>query len=146
LKKSKSGNLSERKIRGPLVAQYRCIVERNPARPSSPLCVVTAARVIYENMAHHLSGHGEEMDPVLPMCLAGTNQLKVSFVNQSGPLKRLARFLLRHLFRRQPPQLIIDHWQKLVGGVRVTLPGGGQDASDLVQYEILRDKKGGENR
>jgi hypothetical protein len=57
-------------------------------------------------------------------------------------LERLARLLLGQLVRRQLPQLIVDQRQKLLGGVRVALLDGGQDASDFGHWRCA----GGEER
>jgi hypothetical protein len=52
-------------------------------------------------------------------------------VDQGGCLERLARLLLRQLLRRQLAQLVVDQRQELLGGVRVALLDGGEDARDV---------------
>ena len=56
-------------------------------------------------------------------------------MNQRGGLKRLAGLLLSHLLGGQLAQLVIDQRQELLGGVRVALLDGGQDARDLTHGE-----------
>ena len=53
-------------------------------------------------------------------------------MNQSRGLEGLPGLLLGEFLRRQFPQLIIDKWQELLGGVRIALLDGGQDAGNLI--------------
>ena len=52
-------------------------------------------------------------------------------MHQGRGLERLPRLLLGQLLRRQLAQLVVDQRQELLGGVRVALLDGGQDAGDI---------------
>ena len=56
---------------------------------------------------------------------------QVGLVDQGGRLERLPRLLLGQLLGRQLAQLVVDQRQELLGGVRVALLDGGQDAGDV---------------
>ena len=72
------------------------------------------------------------MTAVVPVWfLAGADQPQVGFVNQGGGFERLSRLFLGQLLRRQLAQLVVDQRQELLGGVRVALLDGGQDARDV---------------
>jgi hypothetical protein len=64
--------------------------------------------------------------------LSTIHQPDVRLVDKGGRLERLAGLLLGQLLRRQPAQLVVDQRQQLLGGVRVALVDGGQDAGDFV--------------
>jgi hypothetical protein len=63
--------------------------------------------------------------------LLDIHESEVCLMHQGGGLERLARRLLGHLLRRQLPQLVVNEGQKLLGGLRVALVDGGQDARDF---------------
>jgi hypothetical protein len=52
-------------------------------------------------------------------------------MDERGRLKSLARFLLGQLLPRQLLQLVVDQRQQLLGGVRIAVLDGGQDAGDV---------------
>src|SRR5262249_39618818 len=75
---------------------------------------------------------GKEVSAAVPVLeLLHVHQSQVDLVDQGGSLERLARCLLGHLLGGQPPQLVVNQRQQLLGGVRVALLDGVQDASDL---------------
>ena len=59
------------------------------------------------------------------------HQPEVGLVDQRRGLERLAGLLLGHLCGGQLAQLVVDQRQELLGGVRVALLDGGQDARHL---------------
>ena len=59
------------------------------------------------------------------------HQPQVRLVDQGRRLERLAGLLLGQLLRGQPAQLVVDQRQELLGGLRVALLDGGQDARDF---------------
>src|SRR5947209_20614871 len=56
-------------------------------------------------------------------------------MHQGRRLQRLAGLFLSHLLGRQLPELVIDEGQELLGGVRVTLLDGRQDARKIAHEE-----------
>src|SRR5437588_12147527 len=79
------------------------------------------------------------MTPAVPTLFNGgltrtarlRHQPQVRVMDQRCGLQSLAGLLLCQLLRRQLAQLIVDERQELLGGVRVTLLDGGQDAGDV---------------
>ena len=57
---------------------------------------------------------------------------EVRLVDQGRGLERLARLLVGQLLRGQLAQLVVDQRQELLGGVRIALLDGGQDARNFV--------------
>ena len=72
--------------------------------------------------------------PRLSQCWAWSpsDQPQVGLVDQGRGLERLAGLLLGQLLGRQLAQLVVDQRQELLGGVRVALLDGRQDAGDVV--------------
>ena len=66
--------------------------------------------------------------------LSPINQSQISFVDQCGGLKRLARLFLGQPLGGQPAQFVVDQRQQLLGGMRVALLDGGQDAGDFIHW------------
>ena len=62
---------------------------------------------------------------------SASDQAQVGLVDQGGGLERLARLLLGQPLRRQLAQLVVDQRQQLLGGVRVALLDGRQDAGHV---------------
>ena len=82
---------------------------------------------------HGLGSGGKEVSPAVPVLrLVHIHKPDVGFVDQGGGLEGLARLLVSNLLGRKPPQLVIDEWEELVGGVRVALLEGAEDTGDLV--------------
>ena len=69
--------------------------------------------------------------------LLRVHQPQVRLVDQGRGLERLARLLLGQPLRGQLAQLVVDQRQQLLGGVRVALLDGGQDAGDLAHWHYL---------
>lgn len=112
--------------------EAQVLIKIGAAQTSAVLYPALAAGLFYENPPHRFSRCGEEMAPAVPaLGLVHINQPNVGFVNQGGSLQRLSRLLLRHPLRRQLAQLIIDQRQQLLGGTRVALFDGREDAGDV---------------
>jgi hypothetical protein len=126
----------ERLIQGEQVVVARFpeaqgLVQADAAPPAAMLGPPLAPGLVDEDAAHGLGGGGEEVAPAVPVLdLVHVHQPEVRLVDQGGGLEGLARLLLGQLLRRQPAQLLVDQ-QQLVGGARVALLDGRQDARDL---------------
>src|SRR5262249_10730058 len=66
---------------------------------------------------------------------------QVGFVDQGGGLERLPGRLLGHPLCGQLTQLLVDERQQLLGGVRVALLDGAQDARDLT-HKVKHNRRG----
>jgi hypothetical protein len=102
--------------------------------PAAPLAMFVAC-LIDEDAAHSLGGSGEEVAPAVPVLgLVAINQTQVGLMDQGRGLKCLSWLLLCEFLRREPTQLLVDQGQQLLGGRRVALLDGRQDARDLVAH------------
>ena len=70
--------------------------------------------------------------------LVAVHQPQIGLVDQGRGLERLAGLLLGQLLGGQLAQLVVDQRQELLGGVRVALLDGGQDARDVGHKAPLR--------
>ena len=61
----------------------------------------------------------------------GVHEPQVGFVDQGRRLERLAGAFVCHLMGRESLQLVVHQRQQFVGGVRVALLNGQQDAGDF---------------
>jgi hypothetical protein len=92
-----------------------------------------AARLFYKDAAHGLCGGGEEMAAAVPLLrLLDIDQPEVGFVYQGGRLECVARLFLGQTLSGQLPQLLVDQGQELLGGARVALRNGREDASNVI--------------
>ena len=81
-----------------------------------------STRLFHENPPHCLRGGGKEVASTIPLLgLVRIDQPEIRLVYQRGGLERLPRLLVSKLRRRELAQLVVDEWQELLGGCRVTL-------------------------
>jgi hypothetical protein len=108
-------------------------------RLADPFPTAFAAGLVHQDAAHGLGRGGKEVAAAVPLRLShlrvarrrGRNQPQIGFIHQGGRLQCLPRLLVGELLGRQLAQLVVDQRQELVGGVRVALFDGGQDAGDI---------------
>ena len=67
------------------------LIQRHALRIAAALAIRTAARMVYQNSAHHLRAEGQKVRTVLTLDAAGSNQLEVGFIGQGSRLQRMAR-------------------------------------------------------
>jgi hypothetical protein len=99
-----------------------------------------AAGVFDEDTAHGLGGRGKKVAATVPasrLRLRGLTppahqEPKVSFMDQSGGVERLARFFACQLLSGQPAQLVINQRQQLIGRLRLSALDGVQELSEIV--------------
>lgn len=108
-------------------------VEWDTSTPAAALVGLLASGLIHEDAAHGFGRGGEEMAAAVPLLLllVVAHEPQISFVNQGGSLECLPGRLPGQPMRRQLPQLLIDERQKLLGGLRIALLDGAQNAGDL---------------
>ena len=88
-----------------------------------------AAGVLDQDAAHRFGRSGKEMSPAVPVLrFLPVHEADVDFMNQGRRLEGLPCGFLGHLLRRESAQFVVDLRQQLLGGVRVALFNGGQDA------------------
>ena len=66
-------------------------------------------------------------------------------MDQRCGLERLAGCLLNQFLGSQLPQLLVDEWQQLFGGMRIALLNGAEDARNVVHgHEDNRSREVGQ--
>jgi hypothetical protein len=104
------------------------IVKLDALELSAAFGALLASRLLDENPSNCLGRGGEEEAAAVPLLnLFGIHKPEIRLVYQCRRLKRLAGFLMVHLLGRQPPQLIVDERQKLLGRLGIALLDGRQD-------------------
>src|SRR6266496_2972510 len=112
-------------FRGAFLRHYCGFVESYFARVAAALGIVFTSRMIDQNLAHRLRGHGEEVGAVSPvrrMILA--HQLEVGFIDQRGGLQCMFRTLALHVAVRAPAQILINKRRQLVERSLIPLTPG----------------------
>src|SRR5205807_5538587 len=108
------------------------LVQRDLLLTPAMLVAMFTTGLLDQNPPHGLGGGGEEVAPAVPVLgPVNVHQAEIGFVNQGGSLKGLPWVLLGQLPPCQFAQLMVDKRQELLGGVRIALLDGGQDASDF---------------
>src|SRR5262249_8051547 len=99
---------------------------------STPLEGALASGVVDEDSTHGLRSRSEEMSAIAPVrSLPCANQAQIRLVDQRRCLERLARFFVSQLLRGELAQLVVHQGEQFLGGVRVAVFDGGEDASDF---------------
>ena len=88
------------------------------------------ARVIHQNVAHHIRRDGEKVRPVLPTNAVHLNQPEEHFVNQGCGLQRVAYALLVHVDARHPAQFHIHLRRQCIERLVIASPPGFQKLGD----------------
>jgi len=92
-----------------------------------------AAGLFNENAAHGLGGGAEEMSPAREVWIRVAHQPQPGFMHQRGGLQSLVGAFIRHARRRQLAQLLIDQRKQFIGGLRVAVLDGLQNAGNVAQ-------------
>src|SRR5262249_40257671 len=107
-------------------------VELDAPELAAPLVTLLAPRLLDEDPPHGLRGRSEEVAAAVPwLGLIHVHEPDVGLMDQGRGLECLAGLFLGELLGRQLAQLVIDQRQKLLGGVRIALLDGRQDAGDI---------------
>jgi hypothetical protein len=69
--------------------------------------------------------------------LFGVDEPEVRLVNQGGGLERLAGLLVRQPLGGQLAKLVVDEWEQSLGGLRIALLDGREDAGHVVHDHDL---------
>ena len=77
------------------------------------------------------------MSAVLPLNGLGTEDPKISFVQNGGGLQCMLAVLAAHLTRRNPMQIAVDHFHELVRSFHVARPPSVEKARDIVRLAIF---------
>jgi hypothetical protein len=76
--------------------------------------------MVYQNLAHHTRGNGEEVDPVLPGKL-GAEDFQISFMNEAGGIEAVVKFVSAHTAGGERAEFRIDEGEQIM--IRVGLSG-----------------------
>src|SRR5262245_18221748 len=118
-------------VRGVVHGRQRVQIDALPTAAALETALLLGA--VDEEAAHGLGTGGEEVAAAVPVpFLSVPDQAQVGLVTQGCRLEGLAGPLAGQLLGGEPPQLLVDQWQELAGGVRVALLVGRQDPRDLV--------------
>jgi hypothetical protein len=85
-----------------------------------------SARGIHQNAPHHLRREREELRAVPPAGVLDIYQTKVSFVDQSGGLKRVPVPLIPHIAASHAQQVVVNNRCQAVKRGLVAIPPGPQ--------------------
>ena len=80
------------------------------------------ARALHQDPPHGFGRGREEMPPALPVGILRADQSNVGFVDQRRRLERMSGRFLRELLGGQEAQLLVEHRQKLIGGLQIAPP------------------------
>ena len=80
------------------------------------------ARVVDEDVAHHLRGHGEEVRAALPVHVLLPDQPQEGLVHQGGRLERMAAPLAIDVAVRQAMERVVDERQELAERRLIAVP------------------------
>ena len=78
--------------------------------------VFVTTGMLEDDPPHHLSGHTEELSPILPLDPVLIDQLEEGLVDQSGGLQGVILPLVSHVPLRLSVQLIVDHGHEVLEG------------------------------
>ena len=110
----------------------RSVGQLHPLERPAVLAPLLAPRRLDQDAPHGLGRGGEEVAAAVPVLdLFDIHQPQVRLMHQGRGLKRLPRFLLGELLRRQFAQLVVDERQELLGGLRVALFDCRQNAGHI---------------
>ena len=100
---------------------------------AASLAAVLAAGVLDEDAAHGLGGGGEEVAAAVPVLVARSAPTSRRYASWTRAVAWSVwpGFSWASFCGRQLAQLVVDQRQQLLGGVRVALLDGGQDAGDV---------------
>src|SRR5262249_47198951 len=94
-----------------------------------------ATCLVNQDAAHGLGGGGEEVAAAVPVLgLFDIHQAQIGLVDQGRGLEGLSRLFLSQQLGREPAQFVVDQGDEWLGGGRVALLDGRQDARDLTHW------------
>jgi hypothetical protein len=74
--------------------------------------------VVYKDAAHHTSGHGEKVGPILPVDALHVHKPEVGLVDQGSRLQAVTRAFAGNTAPGNPPKLFMYQGHKpLKGGI-----------------------------
>ena len=74
------------------------------------------------NATHRLGGSPKEVPTTVPvLSFLDIHQADIGVMHQRRRLQRLARLLLSQSCGRQPPELVVDEWQRLFSRAGITM-------------------------
>jgi hypothetical protein len=95
--------------------------------------VPSPPRVVDQNVAHQLRGHGEEVSTILPTNTLRARKANIGLVNQRRGLERVALALALHVAMRDASYLVVDQRGQAIEGRTVSLPPFDQQARQIIR-------------
>src|SRR5262249_31887000 len=134
-------------------ADQLALEQINALPVAAALEALLRARLLDQDAAHRFRGGEKKVATVgkrsrpgsaspVSILLPALHQSQVRFMDQGRGIERLPRLLVRELLGRQFAQLLVDQRQELLGGGRIALLDGGQDARD-VAHAVKHNRRGG---
>ena len=109
----------ENVLRGQFPGRFNGI-ELDSLKLTTMLETAFAPRIVDENATHCFGSGAKEVGPTAPATgLVCIHQPDIRLMNEGGCLERLTGVLMGELGGSQLPKLIVDQWQKLLGGRQV---------------------------
>ena len=76
-------------------------------------------RVVDQDAADHLRGHGEEVSPALPLRILLAAEPQIDFMHQRRALQSLRPRLLLQVIGCQPPEVLVHEWHQGIERTRI---------------------------
>ena len=106
-------------------------LEGHAGPPAGPFGGLAAPRVVYQNPAHHLRGHREEVRSILPVRMAA-NKSKVRLVYEGGRLQDVPWPFMSQSGGRPAAKLLMDDRDELVARSEIAATPCTEQISNIV--------------
>src|SRR6516165_10549510 len=107
-------------------------IQLDAQESAAALVGTLAPRLLDQDAAHGLRRRCEKMAAAAPVLnLVDIYQTQIGFVYQGGGLQGLTGSLLGHSLACRLAELVVYQGQQFLGGVRIALFDGGQDAGNV---------------
>ena len=103
--------------------------------------VAPAARVIDQDVAHHLRRHREKVRPILPINILRARQPNIRFVDQRRRLQRVTVTLALHVAMRDAPNFVVDERRQPVERGFVTLRPFDQQSGQVIRSKRVHPRE-----
>ena len=123
------GVADQQDLLGPVARQATRVVQFDPLPVAAVLGPPFPPGVVDEDAAHGFGGGGEEVAAAVPgLGLARAHESEIRLMDEGRGLERLAGLFLSESLGREFTEFLVDQGQELLGGVRIALLDGRQDA------------------
>ena len=102
-------------------------------RTAAPFLAMLGPCIVYQNVAHHPRGDGEELRPVLPADVLPVDQPEVGLVHQSRGLQNMAAPLVRQVNGSHPMQLLLEDGPQTFHSRQIAPAPGDQQLRNVLR-------------